>query len=88
MHYRLYLLGGDGRIMRGIDLDCRDEAEAAAIARDHPHDHARELWHGSDRVMQCDAPGPTVVVAPVRNPVHFLGRCNATYTNGIGGLDG
>ena len=90
MHYRLYLLGMDGRIVRGMDLDCRDDDHAMTIAADHDHDQGLELWQGGKQLMQLPAKisRPPVKVAAARTPVHFLARCHAAYANGIGDIDG
>jgi hypothetical protein len=49
-HYRLYFLGADDRVSRGIDLDCPDDDAAIEVVGQHKHEHAMELWSGVRKV--------------------------------------
>lgn len=46
-HYRLYFLNKLGRIVRREEVDVATDAEAAAIAREHDHAFAVEVWDGA-----------------------------------------
>jgi hypothetical protein len=51
MHYRIYLLGPDDHITRGLDVHCSSDLEAfAEIARLVGISPAAELWCGARRV--------------------------------------
>lgn len=54
VHYRLYFLGHDGRIIRGLDLECEDDATAIATARRQDHGYATELWQSARRIGSFD----------------------------------
>jgi hypothetical protein len=49
-----------GGISRGIDLMCRNDGEAVAAARDHPHAYPKELWQAESRLA---------IIAPDRKAV-------------------
>lgn len=49
--YRLYFLGGDGRIVRGLDLGCVSDAAAIRTVGFDEHTHAMALWRGAERVV-------------------------------------
>jgi hypothetical protein len=44
--YRLYFLARSGRIERGRQLSCEDDADAVRQAWSHANGSAMELWQG------------------------------------------
>ncbi len=52
LDYRLYLLNGEGRIVRAEVVECASEAEAVEVARDRARrgPYSTELWFRSRRI--------------------------------------
>lgn len=48
--YRAYILASDGRIAKGIDLDCANDEEAKQAAERLVNGHDVELWQGPRKV--------------------------------------
>lgn len=48
--FRAYRIGGDGLIVDRFDLDCANEAEARATARDMAVEYDVELWERAQRI--------------------------------------
>ena len=48
--YRAYILASDGRIAKGIDLECVDDEEAKRWAEKLVNGHDVELWQGPRKV--------------------------------------
>lgn len=53
--YRLYFLGGSGRIERGRELDCLHDDEAIRLAWSAATGAAMELWQGGRLVKRFRA---------------------------------
>lgn len=98
MHYRLYILGQDSRIVRGIDLECDSDDDALVMAAEQEHLYGLELWKGREPLMQRgrDAdPAPVVaretpprpVVPSPSGTMPFLARCRSQYAGGLLELD-
>jgi len=52
--YRLYLIGPNGRISRAIELDCRDDAHAFEVVREHHLGVRGELWQQARMVGEIE----------------------------------
>ena len=48
--YRAYVIGPDGRIIRGTDLVCEDEEDATEQAKQLVDGHDVELWQGARKI--------------------------------------
>jgi hypothetical protein len=48
--YRAYIIGPDGHFQSSIPLECADDAQAIAAAKQQLGDHDVELWQG-DRIV-------------------------------------
>jgi hypothetical protein len=55
-HYRVYLIGSDGHIERAVDLQCDNEDQALAQARELAKDRAVELWQGGRQIAVIEQP--------------------------------
>jgi hypothetical protein len=51
-HYRVYLIGLDGRFIKSIDLSCADDSAAIESAKQLIDGHDIELWQ-QDRKVAC-----------------------------------
>jgi len=58
--YRLYLLDGAGHIREAVELECRDDEHAVAMAlvQEHHQRIAMELWEGARLVRRFEAQPP------------------------------
>jgi hypothetical protein len=53
-HYRVYIIGIDGRFMRSIDLSCADDNAAIESAKQLIDGHDLELWQHDRRIARFD----------------------------------
>jgi hypothetical protein len=44
VEYRAYIIGGDGHILRAIEIDCADDGAAAEQAKLLVEGNVAELW--------------------------------------------
>jgi hypothetical protein len=51
-HYRVYIIGQDGRFIKSIDLSCVDDGAAIESAK---HGHDIELWQRDRRIARFDS---------------------------------
>ena len=49
--YYLYYLDGADHIRRRLEIECRDDAHAIKVVREHSPTRAMELWQ-SDRMVK------------------------------------
>jgi len=56
--YRCYILDAEDHILQAHELDCKTEAEAAAMAEDllarDPYHRSAEVWQSTNRVMRLE----------------------------------
>lgn len=57
-HYRAYIMGHDGHILRAVELHCKDDEDAKEQARRQVDGHDVELWQLDRKisVFLSDAP--------------------------------
>jgi hypothetical protein len=53
-HYRVYLIDGDGHIKSAVDLQCEDDNQALAEAKQVAKGCAVELWQGGRRIAAIE----------------------------------
>ena len=53
-HYKIYLIGKDGRFFKAIDIGCEDDAAAVAEAKTLVDGHDLELWQRDRRIARFD----------------------------------
>jgi hypothetical protein len=56
--YKLYFLDESGHITSAMDLDCRNDHDAIAVARSLPGKHGRELWQYARKVKEIEQTAP------------------------------
>jgi hypothetical protein len=54
-HYRVYVIGMDGRFIRSIDLSCEDDNAAIAATKPLIDGHDLELWQRDRRIARFDS---------------------------------
>jgi hypothetical protein len=54
-HYRVYVIGQDGRFIRSIDLSCEDDDDAIKSAKQLIDGHDLELWQRDRRIARFDS---------------------------------
>jgi hypothetical protein len=54
-HYRVYVLGQDGRFIKSIDLSCEDDNAAIEAAKPLINGHDLELWQRDRRIARFDS---------------------------------
>ena len=69
MPYRLYFLGADGRIARGLDLKCVDDTAAIQAVGLYADGHAMELWRGVERLFGVELNPAGRVTILAREPL-------------------
>ena len=58
-HYRVYVIGQDGRLIRSIDISCVDDSAAIESAKQFIDGHDLELWQRDRRIARFDSrPAP------------------------------
>jgi hypothetical protein len=54
-HYRVYIIGQDGRFIKSIDLSCVDDGAAIESAKQLIDGHDIELWQRDRRIARFDS---------------------------------
>ena len=57
--YRLYLMSGDGHILRAVELTCENDSEALEQAEGLAQGQAAELWNQARLVGRLTGGGRT-----------------------------
>jgi hypothetical protein len=53
-HYRVYVIGQDGRFIKSIDLSCADDGAAIESAKHLIDGHDVELWQRDRRIARFE----------------------------------
>jgi hypothetical protein len=53
-HYRVYIIGSDGRFQSTVSLDCADDDAAMQQAKQLVDDHDVELWQSARKIARFD----------------------------------
>ncbi len=54
-HYRVYVIGRDGRFIKSIDLSCADDNAAIESTKQLIDGHDLELWQRDRRIARFDS---------------------------------